>query len=128
MGIIIQIFYNFLNFYNKRALKINLNLIRFKYYITEVDPYDKNEIDRITKAKRLPIVSFRDDRSNNEWLLSNATSILSALETLRNEKNQLPDNYEKILTKYLPTLTSANPYNTINPFKYEINHSSQNTE
>lgn len=86
----------------------------FTYSVTEVDSYSKEELTKFTKARKLPILVLEDRISKKKWHLANATAILSALESLRNEKHV---NFSQILEKYLPILRENG---TFNPNKYNV--------
>lgn len=96
----------------------------FSYSLTEVDSYSKQEITKFTKARTLPILVIEDKHIKKRWHLANATSILSALESARNDK---PINFPQILDQYLPILKGNVVYNTFNPFKYHISNSDLNS-
>lgn len=97
-------------------IRAYLDYFGFSYTITEVDSYTKEELTKFTKARKLPILVLEDVISRKKWHLANATAILSALESLRNEKHI---NFSKILDFYLPILRengtfSPNKYSTSN--------------
>lgn len=89
----------------------------FTYSLTEVDSYSKEELTSFTKARKLPILVVQDRISKKKWHLTNATSILSALESIRNEKHI---NFNTTLEKYLPILKENG---TSNPNKYLVTNS-----
>ena len=99
-----------------------------------MDPSAKGESLSFTLNRTLPVLVFQHkDNKQQRWHLANATAILSALESLRNEinvakKSGLLDekselNYSEILRKYLPILKGNEVQATINPFKYHVTNS-----
>ena len=57
----------------------------------------------------LPIVVIEDRVSKQRWHLVNATAIISALESLRNEPQHI--NFAAVLDKFLPIVKQANTSN-----------------
>ncbi len=53
------------------------------YDLVEVDSASKRSLKEFTNARQLPIVVLVDVATNEEWHLTNATAILSALESVR---------------------------------------------
>jgi hypothetical protein len=101
--------------------------------VTEVDTYSKAELTSFTRARQLPILVIEDkaavaaggtDRHKQRFNLTNATAILSALESVRNDKHI---NFNNILTQYLPVLQSKAKFSTSNPFKYHVSNSELNS-
>ena len=86
-------------------IRAYLDYYGFTYRLTEVDSYDKAELAKFTKARTLPIVVLEDRVTRKRWHLVNATSVLSALESLRNEPLHI--NYETVLNRHLPVFRSA---------------------
>ncbi|CAF0802438.1 unnamed protein product [Brachionus calyciflorus] len=123
--------------YNKFPLKIHLyqyencpycfqvraylDYFGFSYTLTEVDSLTKQELTKFTRAKILPIIVIEDKINKNKWHLANATNILSALESIRNEKHY---NFKKVLDDYLPVLKESG---AINPNKYNVHNSDLNS-
>ena len=72
----------------------------------------------------LPIVVIEDRLSKQRWHLVNATAIIGALESLRNEPQHI--NYATILDKFLPLVKQANAATTNHvkhPNKYLVMNS-----
>jgi hypothetical protein len=92
----------------------------FSYYVTEVDSYDKAQLTKFTKARALPILVLEDKLSKNVWHLANATTILSALESLKAEKLV---NFANVLNLHLPTLKGSAAQLAKNPHKYHVTNS-----
>ena len=90
------------------------------YSITEVNPYNKEEITSFTRARQLPILAIEDKETKARWHLANATAILSALESIRNERYEY---FDDVLTLYLPILKGKKVHTTINPNKYSVTKS-----
>jgi hypothetical protein len=82
-----------------------LDYFGISYKFTEVDAYDKIELTAFTKARMLPIVIIEDRVSKKRWHLVNATVIISALESLRNESQHV--KYEQLLDQYLPVVKQS---------------------
>ncbi len=101
-------------------IRAYLDYFGFNYYLTEVDSYSKHEIIKFTKARTLPIVVIQDKKNKKRWHLANSTAVISALESLRNDKR---DNYVNILNLYLPVLKGNSINNAHNPYKYHVNNS-----
>lgn len=101
-----------------------LDYFGFNYNLIEVDSYSKKTLSKFTLARELPIVVLKDKKTHSEWHLTNSTAILSALESLRNEKNH---GHEDILVKYLPTLIGKRLHYTVSPFKYVVSNSDINS-
>lgn len=81
-------------------IRAYLDYFGFSYKLTEVDSYSKNEITKFKGARSLPIVVIKDKITKKKWHLTNSTVVLSALESLRNDKK---DNRVNILNLYLST-------------------------
>ena len=86
-------------------MRTYLDYFGLSYRVTEVDAYDKIELTAFTKARMLPILVVEDRVSKKRWHLVNATAIISALESLRNEPKHI--NYESILDQYLPVVKQS---------------------
>lgn len=101
-------------------IRAYLDYFGFNYHLTEVDSYSKEELEKFTKARALPILVLEDKLNKKKWHLANATAILSALESVRNDKHI---NFSTLLNQYLPILKGNSVHNTINPFKYHVSNS-----
>ncbi len=106
-------------------IRAYLDYFGFSYHLTEVDSYSKVELTKFTRARQLPILIVTDSTIKNgskthRFHLTNATAILSALESVRNDKHI---NYNAILTQYLPILKDNFLNSTSNPFKYHVSNS-----
>jgi len=115
-------------------IKAYLKYFGIEYKLTEVDSNAKSESLSFTLNRSLPVLVFQHKQNKQQrWHLANATAILSALESLRNEINtakrsglldeQSELNYSEILRKYLPILKGNELQATINPFKYHVSNS-----
>jgi microsomal prostaglandin-E synthase 2 len=109
-------------------IRTYLDYFGFSYHVTEVDSYSKEELTKFTRARQLPILVIEDklstERHKQRFHLTNATAILSALESVRNDKHI---NFNKILTQYLPILKENKLFSTSNPFKYHVSNSELNS-
>lgn len=84
-------------------LKSYLDFFGFEY--EEVYGDNLNKINLSSKQINFPLCLIEDKITHKKWYLSNATTIISALESLRNE------NYDKshtIIRSYLPMLNGQN--------------------
>lgn len=106
-------------------IRAYLDYFGISYQVTEVDAYDKTKsLDSFTKARMLPIVAVEDRVSRKRWNLVNATAILSALESLRNESLHI--NYEMVVEQFLPVLkTNSNNSLAKHPNKYLVLNNSE---
>jgi glutaredoxin len=109
-------------------IRAYLDYFGFSYHVTEVDSYSKEELTKFTRARQLPILVIEDkmssDRNKHRFNLTNATAILSALESVRNDKHI---NFNNILTQYLPILKENKLFSTSNPYKYNVSNSELNS-
>lgn len=99
-------------------IRAYLDYFGFSYTLTEVDAYEKAELSAFTKARMLPIVSIEDRVSKQRWNLVNASAIISALESLRNEQQHI--NYAAILDKFLPVMKQSSYNLAKHPNKYMV--------
>lgn len=113
-------------------IRAYLDYFGISYKLTEVDSFSKNDSLSFTMNRVLPVLVFQHkDNKQQRWHLANATAILSALESLRNEVILTSDlldentelNYSDILNKYLPVLKGNEVQAIINPFKYHVSNS-----
>lgn len=100
-----------------------LEYFGFNFHLVEVDSYSKKTLSKFTLARELPILVLKDKESNSEWHLTNATATLSAMESLRCDTYE---NFDTILTKYLPTLVGDRLLYSVNPHKYYVGNSDIN--
>lgn len=105
-------------------IRTYLDYFGFNYKLVEVDSYSKQTLSKFTLAKQLPILVLKDKETGAQLHLTNATAILSAMESLRNSEY---DEYEDILNKYLPTLFGNKLHYAVNPFKYHVSNSDINS-
>lgn len=96
-------------------LRSYLDYFGFKYEFIEVDPYTQVELKAITRRPKIPILVLEDEKSQKKWYLTNSSSTMSALESLRNEfrKNNeelFGDSKELnvFIKKFLPLLRTFN--------------------
>jgi len=101
-------------------IRAYLDCFGFNYKLTEVDSDKKEEIKNFTRARSLPIIVIENKVNKKRWYLGNATAILSALESIRNDKQI---NFSQILDQYLPILKGNTIQSTINPLKYHVSNS-----
>jgi len=96
-----------------------LDFFGFNYEVVDVDPKSKREVKAFTKQVALPICLLEDDANDKKWYLTNATTIISALETLRNEDEK---NFNLLVQAYLPILLRDNELRYSN--KYLVSENS----
>lgn len=99
-------------------MRAYLDYFGFSYTLTEVDAYEKAELTAFTKARMLPIVVIEDRVSKQRWHLVNATAIVSALESLRNEPQHI--NHVAVIEKFLPIMKQGNHNLAKHPHKYSV--------
>ncbi len=64
-----------------------------------MDPFSKSEIKSFEKNPHVPICVLEDKKTDRHWFLYDTPTIISALETLRNENYS---EYNRLIPKYLP--------------------------
>ncbi len=101
-------------------IRTYLDYFGFSYNLVEVDTTSKKSLKEFTNARQLPIVVLTDTNTNEEWHLTNATAILSALESLRCYDGQ---RISEIISKYLPVMDGKVTNYQKNPFKYYVHNS-----
>jgi hypothetical protein len=117
-------------------IRTYLDYFGFNYETIEVDPLSKVEAKAITKRPKIPIVTLQHEHTHRKWHLTNATSILTVLETLRNDYLRNPEGFEdskylhSLVKKYLPLLSATakdpnDPDALKFPHKYEIDNDLQ---
>lgn len=109
-------------------IRAYLDYFGFNYHLTEVDSYSKEELLKFTRARQLPILVIEENKfgknGRSRFHLTNATAILSCLESLRNEKHV---NFDRVISQYLPVLKGHTLHSTSNPFKYHVGYSDLNS-
>lgn len=100
-------------------MRAYLDFFGFNYEVVDVDPISKREVKALTKQATVPMCVLEDEVNQKKWFLTNACTILSLLETLRNEDGK---NFNLLVQSYLPVLLANNELRYAN--KYLVSENS----